>query len=470
MPITGRTECKSGNTLALLATVMDSSRQVPCRQVAFCPFEAQPDGNVVSASARLSEAGFFCAILQLVSKRGASVRRLLFALGFYSGLVFAGTPLPFGLDIQPESWTDLEAPSEPENAIASPDLDQAIAALDAQQRELGPYHADLVAPALAAAALATDSGELSRAEALYDRALHAVRVNDGLYGDQQLPILRGLLDLYLVSGDRQGFEKRAEYQFRLLGSGLPPFNGAELAAATEFFDVTLDALMDVSWDGRARELLRFHDRFEAMTESVCADPEVGGEWCQPFTFRLARFYYLLEYKLDTFVDDPRFEPRVGAADWQSMEREPRLEALQRRLFQEGEGLFDRLLALNPDDHDALSALADWHWFYQKRSAALDLYQKACQLRPERFSMPGPLPEYPALSGYPAFRGDGARVGVELRVNDRGVASNIVLSPADVDASVSIRRKLRDTRFRPALENCDSPLEESALAGVFVFLD
>ncbi len=194
------------------------------------------------------------------------------------------------------------------------------------------------------------------------------------------------------------------------------------------------------------------------------------DWCQPFSFRLVRFYYLLEYKLDVFVDDPRFEPRLSGADWQSMEREPRLEALQRRLFQQGERVFDRLLALKPEDHDALSALADWHWFYQKRPAAIRHYQAACKLRPERFDHPAPLPEYPTLSKYRAFTEIGAAVSVTLEVNERGVPSDIVLEPADVEAALSLKRKLRATRFRPIFDNCESPRPVSLLDSEFVRLD
>jgi len=398
------------------------------------------------------------------------VRHLFCALGCFCGLASADTPLPFGLDLQFADWVGAHEVTTEASVTRTGTLDEAVYALDAMERELGPYHPDLVAPTLAAAALATQVGAVARAEQLYDRALHTVRVNDGLYGDQQLPILRGLLDLYLTSGDREGFEKRADYQFRLLGSGVAPFNGAELSAAVEFFDVTLDALMDASWEGKSRELLRFHDRVEAMTEAVCADAEFGMDWCQPFSFRLARFYYLLEYKLDVFVDDPRFEPRLGGTDWQALDREPRMEALQRRLFQQGERVFDRLLALKPADHDALSALADWHWFYQKRPAAIRHYQAACKLRPERFNHPAPLPEYPALSTYRAFREIGVAVSVTLEVNDRGVPSDIVPAPADIEAPLTLKRKLRATRFRPIFDDCENPRPVSLLNSKFVLLD
>ena len=398
------------------------------------------------------------------------MKRFLYALGCFCGVASADTPLPFGLDLQSADWIGTLQVIAETDATRTGELDEAVFALDVKQRELGPYHPDLVAPTLAAAALATETGALARAEQLYDRALHTVRVNDGLYGDQQLPILRGLLDLYLFSGDREGFERRADYQFKLLGSGVPPFNSAELSAAAEFFDVTLDALMNASWEGKSRELLRFHDRVEALTEAVCGDSEFGMDWCQRFSFRLVRFYYLLEYKLDVFVDDPRFEPRFSDTDWQLLDREPRLEALQRRLFQRGERVFDRLLALKPADHDALSALADWHWFYQKRPAAISYYQTACKLRPDRFSYPAPLPEYPALSRYRAFREIGAVVGVTLEVNNRGVPSDIVLASADGEGPRSLKRKLRATRFRPGFDNCDGPRAVSVLNGEFVLLD
>ena len=61
-----------------------------------------------------------------------------------------------------------------------------------------------------------------------------------------------------------------------------------------------------------------------MAEAVCADASVNLAWCEPFTFSLGRFYYLLEHKLDVFVDDPRFERTspirsgslsIGSRDW-----------------------------------------------------------------------------------------------------------------------------------------------------------
>jgi tetratricopeptide (TPR) repeat protein len=375
----------------------------------------------------------------------------------------AATPVPFGLPVQYRNAQayPVEAGIRDISTLAA--LDTAEADLADLERTLGPYHPDLAAMILDVAAAAAMAGDYELATTLYDKALHNARVNDGLYGDQQLPILRGLLDLFLLSGDRQGFEARAAYQFRLLGSGLPPFDEGEMQAAIELFSVSLDALMGVSWAGRAQDLLRMHDRFDDMAEAVCADDTVGPQWCEAFTFMLARFYYLLEYKLDVFVDDPRFERTFSDPDWQSLDREPRLEALQRRLFSRGEKAFERLLAVSPENHDALSALADWNWFYRKRDKAKTLYRQACSLEPSRFETASPLPEYPALAFELAFQESYVPINAYLVVTEKGRARDLEVELADIASESGsppgrVRRAMRAMSFRPAFVDCNEPVE------------
>ena len=381
-------------------------------------------------------------------------------------LTLADTPVPFGLFVQLSDGEENPSQETPTDASTRSNLAEAEAVLRERERALGPYHPSLAALMVEVAAIASASGDLAQAAEFYDRALHNARVNNGLYGDQQLPILRGLIALYLESGDREALEKRAAYQFRLLGSGLPPFEQGELRAALEFFDVSLDVLMDVDWGPRGRELLQFHDRFDDMTTAVCQDPSVNSEWCQPFTFRLAGFYYVLEFKLDVLVDDQRFERTFSDPEWSSLEREPRLEALQRRLMSKGEDLFEQLLSVAPEEHDALSALADWRWFYRQKTRAMALYKQACQLQPSRFEKPGALPEYPALERL-VLPDPGPPVSqVMLSVTDRGVAKDIVVSASnsqsDDRAGAKLKKLLRDTAFRPALRDCEEPAELTPL--------
>ncbi len=387
---------------------------------------------------------------------------LLAVICLHVSVASADTPVPFGLPVQYRDATPVTDFDRGRDVSELASVDQAQARLEATEKRLGPYHPSLAGEFVQVAQLAVEEGDVGLAAALYDAALHNARVNNGLYGDQQLPILRGLLDLYLLKGDREGFEARAAYQFRLLGSGLPPFEQGELRAAVEFFDVSLDALMGVSWEGRSRELLTLHTRFESMAEAVCADALVNLAWCEPFTFSLGRFYYLLEHKLDVFVDDPRFERTFSDPEWQSLDREPRLEALQRRLFSKGETVFERLLDVNPDSPEALSALADWHWFYRKRDEATSLYRRACRLSPGRFTQAAPLPEYPRLAFNRAFQEPAIPLDVSLTVTERGKPLDMDFSlptaAADADPPGRVRRAMRSMVYRPAFMACSEPVE------------
>ena len=420
----------------------------------------------VKLFARRSFGGFFALYSPPTPLGSCAVKYLTLLLLLTGNISLAETPVPFGLFVQLSDATENHSKVTPPELSTRGDVAAAEAILLEREQVLGPYHRSLAALMVEVAAIASASGDLSRAAEFYDRALHNVRVNNGLYGDQQLPILRGLIGLYLESGDREALEERAAYQFRLLGSGLPPFEEGELKAALEFFDVTLDILMDVAWGLRGRELLQFHDRFDDMTAAVCQDSSVSSEWCQPFTFRLAGFYYVLEFKLDVLVDDQRFERTFSDPEWSSLEREPRLEALQRRLMSKGEDLFEQLLSVSPDQHDALSALADWRWFYRQKTRAMALYERACQLQPGRFEKPGALPEYPALKRLVLLNPGPPATQVALSVTDRGVAKDVVVAasnaPSDDRTGAKLKRLLRDTGFRPALRDCAEPVALSPL--------
>ena len=151
------------------------------------------------------------------------MKYLTLLLLFAGNLTLAETQVPFGLFVaSSEATENPSAEASPELSTRA-DLAAAEVVLLEQEQSLGPYHTSLAALMVEVAAIASASGDLSRAAEFYDRALHNARVNNGLYGDQQLPILRGLIALYLESGDREALEERAAYQFRLLGSGLPPF-------------------------------------------------------------------------------------------------------------------------------------------------------------------------------------------------------------------------------------------------------
>ena len=200
--------------------------------------------------------------------------------------------------------------------LRAANVDQAQVRLEETERRLGPYHPSLAAEFVQVAQLAMEAGDVSLAASLYDAALHNARVNNGLYGDQQLPILRAcwifICSRAIARVSRPARPISSGYwarDFRLLKRGV--------ARSCGVFRCVPRCVNGGLWEGRSRELLTLHTRFESMAEAVCADASVNLAWCEPFTFSLGRFYYLLEHKLDVFVDDPRFERTFSDPEWQS---------------------------------------------------------------------------------------------------------------------------------------------------------
>ena len=382
--------------------------------------------------------------------------------------VCAETPVPFGFFIveTPNLFSGLVSKEASLKSSGSAQiLFDPRRKLQSIERKLGPYHPDLVSPLLDLAQVAAGQGEIALADELYNQALHNARINSGLYSDVQAPILKDLLQLYLKSGNRNAFEARLGYQFRLLGSGYPPFEEKELVAAAQFFDATLDRLIDVQWEGRGRETLELHDRLFSLRNSVCENESMLS-WCQDFTFRLLRFYYALDHKLDLVVSDPRFERAFGAPGWQYVDLEPRLEELQRRLYQRGRDILEKMVHMFPEEQDNSLALADWHWFYNKRSRALDLYKELAQLEPESFKTPKPLPQVPVVTRLFDFQPTTVNFTATLSVNSRGRTQEVEILFIDEVASERgrslARRLLRETLFRPSLDDTGLPIDSSAI--------
>ena len=68
------------------------------------------------------------------------------------------------------------------------------------------------------------------------------RINDGLYSERQVPLLRELLQSYREAGDYEALDERYDYYFRLYGNGQPPYTEIRLRAALEYLRWQREAL------------------------------------------------------------------------------------------------------------------------------------------------------------------------------------------------------------------------------------
>lgn len=76
------------------------------------------------------------------------------------------------------------------------------------------------------------------------RALHALRINDGLLTEAQLPMLRALADSYEAIGDYESAQRTLRYGFRIHGMGRGELTAVALLDALAYFQRARDIFID----------------------------------------------------------------------------------------------------------------------------------------------------------------------------------------------------------------------------------
>lgn len=402
----------------------------------------------------------------------------------------AATPAPYGEYFVRlgQSWPDAgriaplpstAAPDFP--AVGSaPAMDSAARDTARYERELGqlenqggPYADTLAEPLADLARLLRSSGDITRAEEAYQRALHLVRVNEGLYSERQVPILRELFDIYRTTGDMAMLDGRYDYFFRLYGSGQPPYTPIRVGAGLEYLRWQREALR-LGLDERDTErLLALYSLNAQILQDAAADPALEFASYRALALSQLRNLYLLQ---------DRFEPRVEAVgqapgtvmpgSWDDMDAgQRRLETLQRNALARGRELLDELIARTPPGQveelaDAWLELGDWNQWNDRRQDALAAYGEVVKLLRGAGlddllqQWLGQPVELPANGAFWQPRPGQAATGpvvvqASYDVSAEGRASNIetaALLSANTGKAGKVRRSLAQTRFRPRLVN------------------
>ncbi|MDP5072088.1 MAG: hypothetical protein NWQ45_14410 [Congregibacter sp.] len=399
------------------------------------------------------------------------------------------------------AWVDEAPPGSLITVVplATPEAEELLQRLQErlEQQEFsdGPYAMSLAETLdeLARAQEAMGAPELARRSR--ERALHLIRVNDGLYSPAQRPVLRAMLDSLRSEGDFEALDERYDYFYRLYGSGQPPWNDLRWGATLEYLRWQREALRrDLDSDPMNR-LMRLHSLHEDLLENLRASlPDVDYPKLKAATLSQLKSLYLIEDLIQPLPVFP--ERRVGfirpddPRDF-NMQRE-RLENLQRMLRGSGRTLLEDLLAITPAEDvrgraELQLALADWfQWLGSSREARV-LYQgiwNALQaaglgeLATDWFSRPVPLPDNGVFwlsEGQGPEVGGGKEKGqgpfvVSLDVRENGRASAEVISvPAMWQRStVRLQRLIAATQFRPVVRDGQVVAVENVYARYLLF--
>ncbi|WP_439106356.1 hypothetical protein [Congregibacter sp.] len=339
-----------------------------------------------------------------------------------------------------------------------------------QEYRDGPYAMSL-AETLDELARAQDAaGAVELARRSRARALHLIRVNEGLYSTAQRPLIWAMLESLRREGDFETLDERYDYFFRLYGSGQPPWDGLRWSATLEYLRWQREALrLRLDRDPMQR-LLRLHALHEDTLETLVS--QVGGvdfRLLADATFSQVKTLYLIE---DLIQPQPVFRERSngfpGSEDPRNFNlQQERLENLQRSLRGAGRTLLTDLLAVIPgDEHrlraQALLALADWLQWHGSSREARDLYERIWSelhsggmqaVAEQWFSAPVPLPDNGVFLPPGSQRSEGPiEVRLSVREDGRAFADVSMADKRWQRSAVRLQRRIAATRYRPVLKD------------------
>lgn len=299
-----------------------------------------------------------------------------------------------------KSWADVRPPLvQPVGVIESESPRSAFQLqVDDFESKGGPYADGLAEPLLGLGRYYSQRGNYEQALDLYRRALHIVRLNDGLYSKRQAPVVRELLDTVRLSGDIQALDDRYDYFFRLYGRGQPPYSDIRVRAALEYLRWQREALRIGIDNSNNRRLLNLYALNEEMLDAAVGSISFTLEDRWRLSLGQIRNLYLLQSKVNPPVEIMGLRTNAGMQPMSGQDldmdfTQRQLQTLRRNAFRSGREILDRYLVSvqmmeagsEPAGRAtefrarAMLELADWHQWSGSYSDAEKYYSGVVEM-------------------------------------------------------------------------------------------
>lgn len=357
--------------------------------------------------------------------------------------------------------------------------------LEQLELEQGPYADSLAEPLMDLARAHLDAGQFERAGQLYRRALHVVRINDGLQSERQLPLVQNLLSVHRGLGDWQGLDQRYDYYHRIAGGS----GDSGLGVTLEYFRWQREALRRRLDSDVNRRLLRLYEgNAQLLVEAAAAVPPLAAETHWQLVASQLRNLYLIQVLVQPQQDlrgSMNASPFYQQREEQELDiHEQRLLTLRRSAVSHGAALLTDFIAGAASGDKVLRArawlaMADWHQWNDSRHQAREDYAGLTaylletgqsSLLQEWFSEPVELPDNGVFMRDP---GGGISLLARYDVSADGHARNLETAAEDEEHkgfAVRLHRSLRATRFRPRFDNLGEPVMTTGLERNYRYLD
>jgi len=356
--------------------------------------------------------------------------------------------------------SDQEAPPP----AAEPEVVRAyqfqIETLELQQ---GAYAAALTEPLMGLGTTLQTLDRHQEAIEVFKRGVHLARINEGLYGREQIALIRAEINSHMALADWTAVDERQRYLYRVEREAL--VTGAESAAALlkqadwqrQAFmlgvgeEDSLFGRLQIMWDLYRMSFNEYKEAFG--NQSI--------ELRKPLLGMLQTQYLFAGY---------RTYEQFGVTDTNEL----RILGLNSQTYRQGESILKGILELNVANQVSVTqhvrdvvALGDWAWWFGKDDQALMYYQEAMELMTksmdpegildEVFGLPMLLPHVQGIAALPApIWNDSGDLAVNFSVTESGKVDNLErLGDPEVEldrAAAKLFRALKQAQFRPRFED------------------
>lgn len=331
----------------------------------------------------------------------------------------------------------------------------------------GAYAAALPEQLLSLGLNLQQAGRHDEAVELFRRGVHLARINNGLYSAEQIPLIEREIASHIAMGQYSEADDRQLYLYRVqmrnLESGMGRADAFMQQARWQYNAYMLavngndyNRLMNI-WD-----LNRM-----ALNDIVAREGETSVTLLRPLEGMLLSQYLIAGYQFDS--NSSNTSAGEGYAAQHSANR---FNAYRAKSYTKGRAVIQAMYDIqkanqgenSPETVEALTMMGDWSLWNGERETGMQFYHQAIaelvaggaaeQDIDKTFGKPVALPNYEGVGNLPPEVETGDQlleltftVNAEGKVRDLERVDENELSSGLVNR---IMRKLRKTRFRPAL--------------------
>ena len=340
---------------------------------------------------------------------------------------------------------------------------QAIANLESNQ---GAYAPGLSEQLLSLGLALQSQGRHTEAVTLFKRGVHLARVNEGLYSEEQIPLLQGEIASHVALGQYANADERQRYLYRVqvrsMNSGQP-----RAMALMQQANWQLNAYYLGLGSQSYSRLMNMWDLYRlALNDIISREGQSSAQLLPPLRGMLKAQYLISGY-------DPQSESSShGSADDMGARQDlNRFNAYRAQSFEKGSAVIKAIYDIEQNQEqphaaaETLVMLGDWQLWHDEKQRAWESYQNAiaelaelddAQVRMDQLmGSPVPLPDMSGVRPLPPeVAPEQGNILLQFGVSAKGRVIDMkrLDEPGEGRANGNrLMRKLRKTKFRPRFE-------------------